>query len=360
MVVAPMSFDECNKRLIARDIFIDISEYISLTHTIAFNDSVSHRLSEIAGLISFMNEIMALHPHDFAISLASIERLGFFVSDTFSNHVRMMFRYQKNNLENERAFLKKNKLKEGIDFDMSKFRISGMDSDLDVEYKITTLAFYKLLNKKYDNMFLTLLNARVFQINSYYNKYISAYYNNKMNTLKNTIHGLTDDIGKLVIEHPQLKKSMVFNDVMGEVEESKSDDYGYIRDSYISNDSDAYRQSFNSQVKTPIFDQRLAMGSYNDNNNDKDNSNIKPNNNNSNNTITVKTINTIKNEINKVIQYCLEKLPVKLKGVFWSKYLEEKNTPDICKEFNISPSNYWVILHRSKVLLQNCIKKAGG
>lgn len=268
MVVAPMSFDECNKRLIARDIFIDISEYISLTHTIAFNDSVSHRLSEIAGLISFMNEIMALHPHDFAISLASIERLGFFVSDTFSNHVRMMFRCQKNNLENERAFLKKNKLKEGIDFDMSKFRISGMDSDLDVEYKITTLAFYKLLNKKYDNMFLTLLNARVFQINSYYNKYISAYYNNKMNTLKNTIHGLTDDIGKLVIEHPQLKKSMVFNDVMGEVEESKSDDYGYIRDSYISNDSDAYRQSFNSQVKTPIFDQRLAMGSYNDNNND--------------------------------------------------------------------------------------------
>ncbi len=67
-----------------------------------------------------------------------------------------------------------------------------------------------------------------------------------------------------------------------------------------------------------------------------------------------------RNEINKVIQYCLEKLPVKLKGVFWSKYLEEKNTPDICKEFNISPSNYWVILHRSKVLLQNCIKKAGG
>lgn len=67
-----------------------------------------------------------------------------------------------------------------------------------------------------------------------------------------------------------------------------------------------------------------------------------------------------RNEISSIIQYCLEKLPVKLKGVFWSKYLEEKNTPAICKEFNITPSNYWVILHRSKVLLQHCIKKAGG
>lgn len=265
MVVAPMSFDECNKRLIARDILIDISEYISLTHTVAFNESVSHRLSEIAGLISFMNEIMGLHPHDFAISLASIERLGFFVSDTFKNHIRMMFGRQKSNLENERSFLKKNKLKEGVDFDMAKFRISGMDSDLEVEYKMTTLAFYKLLNNKYDTMFITLLNARIFQINSYYNKYISAYYSSKMNHLKSTIHGLTDDIGKLVIEHPHIKKSMVFNDIAGESEECKSDNCGCIRDSYISNDSDMNRQSFNSQVKTPMFNQRMAMGSYNDN-----------------------------------------------------------------------------------------------
>lgn len=264
MVVAPMSFDECNKRLIARNIFIDISEYISLTHTIAFNESVSHRLSEIASLISFMNEIMGLHPHDFAISLASIERLGFFVNDTFKNHIRIMFGSQRNNLENERAFLKKNKLKKGVDFDMTKFRISGMDGDLDVEYKITTLAFYKLLNKKYDNMFLTLLNARIFQINSYYNKYISAYYNAQISTLKSTIHGLTDDIGKLVIEHPHIKKSMVFNDIAGEIEECKSDDCRCVRDSYISNDSNEYRHSFDSQVKTPVFDQRLAMGSYND------------------------------------------------------------------------------------------------
>ncbi len=67
-----------------------------------------------------------------------------------------------------------------------------------------------------------------------------------------------------------------------------------------------------------------------------------------------------RNEINRIIQYCLDKLPTKLKGVFWAKYLEEKNSPSICKEFNITASNYWVILHRSKVLLQNCVRTSGG
>lgn len=261
MVVAPMSFDECNKRLIARDMYIDMGEYISLTHTIAFNSSVSHRLSEIASLIHFMNEIMELHPHDFAISLSSIERLGFFVTDTFKNHIRLMFRRQRNHLENQLSFLKKHKLNANVDYYMSRFRISGMDSDLDVEYKITTLAFYKLLNNKYDNMFLTLLNARIFQINSYYNKYITAYYHTKMNNLTNTINGLSDDIGKLVVEHPHIKKSMVFNDVS---DGYKSEKCECIRDSYISDESNVEPHSFNSRAQTPIFNERIAISSYNE------------------------------------------------------------------------------------------------
>lgn len=65
-------------------------------------------------------------------------------------------------------------------------------------------------------------------------------------------------------------------------------------------------------------------------------------------------------EINKIIRYCLEKLPQKLKGVFWAKFMDEKNTAEICNEFTITTSNYWVILHRTKLLLQTCIKKAGG
>ncbi|MBL7726530.1 MAG: sigma-70 family RNA polymerase sigma factor [Dinghuibacter sp.] len=65
-------------------------------------------------------------------------------------------------------------------------------------------------------------------------------------------------------------------------------------------------------------------------------------------------------EINKIIRYCLEKLPGKLKGIFCAKYMDEKKPAEICNEFDITTSNYWVILHRTKLLLQTCIKNAGG
>ena len=64
-----------------------------------------------------------------------------------------------------------------------------------------------------------------------------------------------------------------------------------------------------------------------------------------------------RNEFNKIIQYCIQKMPPKLIPVFVAKFLDETESDSICKEFDISSSNYWVIIHRAKVLIRSCLEK---
>ena len=56
------------------------------------------------------------------------------------------------------------------------------------------------------------------------------------------------------------------------------------------------------------------------------------------------------------LQDCLDTLPDKWKGIVSSKYLEEKESEQICNDFEITPSNLWVIVHRTKLLLRDCLK----
>lgn len=53
---------------------------------------------------------------------------------------------------------------------------------------------------------------------------------------------------------------------------------------------------------------------------------------------------------------CLETLPLKWKGIIASKYLDEKESDQICNDFNITPSNLWVIMHRAKLLMRDCLQ----
>jgi RNA polymerase sigma-70 factor (ECF subfamily) len=62
-------------------------------------------------------------------------------------------------------------------------------------------------------------------------------------------------------------------------------------------------------------------------------------------------------ELKKVLDGCIAKLPTSLSQVFLLKYISGENTDFICKKFNITSSNYWVILHRAKLLLRTCISK---
>lgn len=56
------------------------------------------------------------------------------------------------------------------------------------------------------------------------------------------------------------------------------------------------------------------------------------------------------------LQECLNTLPDKWRGIMSSKYLEEKESDQICNDFDITPSNLWVIVHRTKLLLRDCLQ----
>ncbi|MFN0080923.1 MAG: sigma-70 family RNA polymerase sigma factor [Ferruginibacter sp.] len=67
----------------------------------------------------------------------------------------------------------------------------------------------------------------------------------------------------------------------------------------------------------------------------------------------------ISKEFQRVLGICLEKMPIKLRAVFVSKYIDDEKTENICKKHGITSSNYWVIIFRSKALLRDCLKKNG-
>lgn len=62
-------------------------------------------------------------------------------------------------------------------------------------------------------------------------------------------------------------------------------------------------------------------------------------------------------EFSVVLQDCISKIPPRISAVFLSKYFDEKNADEICNDFNIQPSNYWVIIHRAKLLLRECLER---
>jgi RNA polymerase sigma-70 factor (TIGR02943 family) len=62
-------------------------------------------------------------------------------------------------------------------------------------------------------------------------------------------------------------------------------------------------------------------------------------------------------ELKDILEQCMGKLPALWKMVFSMKYLDEENSTRICKELNLSPSNYWVIIHRAKLSLRACLEK---
>ncbi len=73
------------------------------------------------------------------------------------------------------------------------------------------------------------------------------------------------------------------------------------------------------------------------------------------------TLETIEDQISQEethqeLAECLDRLPEKWKGVVASKYLEEKESDEICTDFEITPSNLWVIIHRAKLVLRDCLQ----
>ena len=69
-------------------------------------------------------------------------------------------------------------------------------------------------------------------------------------------------------------------------------------------------------------------------------------------------INAIENEeLRMAIQDCILKLPKKQALVFTMKTIQGMDTETICNELNINPSNLWVMIHRARTSLMECLNQ---
>ena len=62
-------------------------------------------------------------------------------------------------------------------------------------------------------------------------------------------------------------------------------------------------------------------------------------------------------ELGDAIHNCLEKLPKKQADVFKMKTILGYETEVICNELNITASNLWVIIHRARTGMADCLKQ---
>lgn len=60
-------------------------------------------------------------------------------------------------------------------------------------------------------------------------------------------------------------------------------------------------------------------------------------------------------EFNKIFMDCINKLPVQWKIIVGEAYFSENSATEICRNLNISSSNYWKILQRSRIQLRKCL-----
>uniref|UniRef100_UPI00286D6862 sigma-70 family RNA polymerase sigma factor n=1 Tax=Roseateles sp. TaxID=1971397 RepID=UPI00286D6862 len=58
----------------------------------------------------------------------------------------------------------------------------------------------------------------------------------------------------------------------------------------------------------------------------------------------------------KVMEACVEHLPGQQGRLFMMREWLELDTDEICQELNISPSNLWVMLHRARLRLRECLQ----
>jgi RNA polymerase sigma-70 factor (TIGR02943 family) len=65
----------------------------------------------------------------------------------------------------------------------------------------------------------------------------------------------------------------------------------------------------------------------------------------------------VSKEFAYILQKCMQKLPTLWLSVFTMKHMDDEQTDFICSELKVSPSNFWVIIHRAKLNLRACLQK---
>jgi RNA polymerase sigma-70 factor (ECF subfamily) len=61
-------------------------------------------------------------------------------------------------------------------------------------------------------------------------------------------------------------------------------------------------------------------------------------------------------ELMAIIRACIAALPPNLAAVFVMKMIDEAESGEICKELGITASNLWVMLHRARLKMRQCVE----
>ncbi|MDX1930238.1 MAG: sigma-70 family RNA polymerase sigma factor [Pirellulaceae bacterium] len=61
-------------------------------------------------------------------------------------------------------------------------------------------------------------------------------------------------------------------------------------------------------------------------------------------------------EFRVVFQDCLRKLPPTQASTFWLREVQQESAEEVCKALDISTSNLWVLMHRARLALAECMK----
>ncbi len=62
-------------------------------------------------------------------------------------------------------------------------------------------------------------------------------------------------------------------------------------------------------------------------------------------------------ELDGILNSCMNKLPLLWKSVFTMKHVDEETSETICAQLKLTSSNFWVICHRAKVSMRECLYK---
>jgi RNA polymerase sigma-70 factor (ECF subfamily) len=65
-------------------------------------------------------------------------------------------------------------------------------------------------------------------------------------------------------------------------------------------------------------------------------------------------------EFMQAFEQCLKKVPRKARRAFMLKTFENTTSDEVCKILDITPSNLWVLLHRCRMNLRECLERNWG
>ncbi len=65
---------------------------------------------------------------------------------------------------------------------------------------------------------------------------------------------------------------------------------------------------------------------------------------------------TFSGEFWQTMRDCMKKLPPRVANAFMMREMDDAGTPEICETLGISQSNLWVMLHRARMALRECLE----